>query len=135
MVQAQDRCHYPDWKFTATDAVCDSSFHGRLFVGERRSVRPGQREVEALLKACEVSLYRGDVCIEVGRGQNVLGSPLLAVTSLVEAIQREGSRYPILPGELITTGTLTKAYPIKAGERWRTEFGRGEFPALMVDFV
>ena len=129
------QCHYPDWKFTSTDAVCDSSFHGKLFVGQKRLVQSNDAELNALLKNCRVSLYRGEELVEVAHGRNVLGSPLLAITSLLEAIEREGSRYPISPGEIITTGTITKAYSVSVGERWRTEFDQDAFPGLTVNFV
>jgi 2-keto-4-pentenoate hydratase len=129
------QCHYPDWKFTSTDAVCDSSFHGKLLVGGKRFIPRDHPEVSAMLKTCEVSLYRGEELVEVGHGRNVLGSPLLAVSSLIEAIHREGSVYPVLAGEVITTGTITKAYSVNSGERWRTEFDQNEFPGLTIDFV
>lgn len=129
------QCHYPDWKFTSTDAVCDSSFHGKLFVGRKRLVPRDHLEVSAMLKACEVTLYRGEERVEVGHGRNALGSPLLAVTSLIEAIHREGSVYPILPGEIITTGTITKAYSVNPREQWRTEFSQNEFTGLTINFV
>jgi len=57
------------------------------------------------------------------------------VSSLLDAIGRDGTAYPIQPGEVITTGTITKAYSVTPGERWRTEFGRNEFEALTIDFV
>jgi 2-keto-4-pentenoate hydratase len=129
------QCHYPDWKFTSTDAICDSSFHGKLLVGKKRSVSRDRSAVSAMLKTCEVALYRGDELVESGQGRNVLGSPLLAVTSLIEALHQEGAVYPILAGEVITTGTMTKAYPVNAGERWRTAFEQDEFPGLTIDFV
>ena len=129
------QCHYPDWKFTATDAVCDSSFHGRLFVGQKRFVQPDHAAIGALLRDCTVSLYRNGEIVEVGHGRNVLGSPLLAITSLIESIQRYGSRYPIVPGEIMTTGTMTRAYSVSVGERWRTEFEPDQFPGLTIDFV
>jgi len=129
------QCHYSDWKFTSTDAVCDSSFHGKLYVGKQQLIRPDCSKVGELLKAFKVSLYRGAELVEAGHGRNVLGSPLLAVTSLVAAIRREGSVYPIQPGEIITTGTITKAYSVNAGEQWRTEFDHDELFGLTVDFV
>ena len=129
------QCHYADWKFTSTDAVCDSSLHGKLFLGQKQFVQPDHAQVGALLRECKVGLYRGEELVEVGYGRNVLGSPLLAIKSLMEAIQREGSRYPIVPGEIITTGTLTKAYSVNAGERWRTAFDRDDFPGLTIYFV
>jgi hypothetical protein len=88
---------------------------------------------EAFLKECEVSLQRNSELVEVGFGRNVLGSPLSAVASLVEAIEREGDVYPLAPGEIITTGTMTKAYPVDVGERWGTRFERNEFPALTIE--
>ena len=57
------------------------------------------------------------------------------MSSLLDAIGRDGTAYPIQPGEVITTGTITKAYSVTPGERWRTEFGRNEFEALTIDFV
>lgn len=129
------QCHYHDWKFTSTDAVCDASFHGKLLVGRKRYILPDDANVGTLLKACEVSLYRGDELVEVGYGRNVLGSPLHAVASLIEAIYREGSVYPILPGEVITTGTITKAYSVNPHEKWRTEFRQNDFPGLAINFV
>ncbi len=129
------QCHYPEWKFTSTDAVCDSSFHGKLFVGAKRAVSPDHTAVGAMLKACEICLYKGGELVEVGHGRNVLGSPLSALTHLIEAIQRDGSVYPILPGEVITTGTITKAYSVQAGERWRTEIASDDFAGLTIDFV
>jgi 2-oxo-3-hexenedioate decarboxylase len=129
------QCHYPNWQFNSTDAICDSSFHGKLFVGEKKFILPNDSDVSTLLKTCEVSLYKGDELIEVGHGTNVLGSPLHAVVSLLQAIQREGSVYPILPGEIITTGTITKAYSVNRHEKWRTEFAKNDFSGLEVSFV
>jgi 2-keto-4-pentenoate hydratase len=129
------QCHYPDWKFDSADAVCDSSFHGRLYVGPRRSPRSVPGDVEALLREHALRLYKGDALVEVGHGRNVLGSPLLALSSLLQALHRHGTPYPVLPGEIVTTGTLTKAWPVAPGERWRTEFGQQEFGGLTIDFV
>jgi 2-keto-4-pentenoate hydratase len=129
------QCHYPDWAFTSTDAIADASFHGRLYVGDKQAVRGHRQDCKALLKTCEVALFRGPACIEVGHGHNVMGSPLLAVVSLIQALHREGSPYPIQPGEIITTGTLTKAHSVTAQEQWRTAFQQDSFAALTVDFV
>lgn len=129
------QCHYPDWKFNSTDAICDSSFHGKLLVGNKKYVSPDDANLSALLETCEVSLYRGEELVEVGHGRNVLGSPLRAIVSLIEAIHSEGSVYPILPGEIITTGTITKAYSVNPLEKWRTEFTQNDFVGLAIDFV
>ncbi len=128
------QCHYPDWKFSAPDAVCDASFHGRLLLGERRLLDGSRSGIEEMLKTCEVSLFRDGELIETAPGRHALGSPLLAVAALVDAIALDAPGYPLQPGELITTGTLTKAYPVKPGERWQTHFGNNEFPGLNIEF-
>ena len=129
------QCHYPDWKFTSNDAVCDSSFHARLLIGPKQWVRHDRAAVGSMLKDFAVGLYRNDDLIELGHGKNVLGSPVLAILGLVEAIQHDGAQYPILSGEIITTGSLTKAYPVNVGERWRTEFKQNQFAGLTITFV
>jgi len=59
----------------------------------------------------------GDVC-EQGRGSNALGSPLNAVGHLISVIAKQPHASPIQSGEMITTGTLTAALPIRPGQTW-----------------
>jgi 2-keto-4-pentenoate hydratase len=40
----------------------------------------------------------------------------------------------IAPGDIVTTGTWTDAWPVQAGEVWRAEFDQA-LPALEVSFV
>ena len=49
----------------------------------------------------------------------MLGSPLLALAFLVEVLDKQGDR--LEPGEIVTTGTLTDAHPVAAGETWSTD--------------
>lgn len=129
------QCHYPEWKFGSVQAVCDSSFHGKLIVGVKNQAQQNAAADIALLKNCEVSLLCDDKLVEVGWGRNVLDSPLLALQSLQEAIAREGDRYPLMPGEIITTGTMTKAYTVQAGEVWKTAFTGESMAGLVATFV
>ena len=129
------QCHYPDWKFTSNDAVCDSSFHGRLLIGPKQFVQHERAATGSMLKDFAISLYRNEELVERGHGKNVLGSPVLAILGLIKAIQHDGAQFPILPGEIITTGSLTKAYPVNVGERWRTEFELKQFTGLTINFV
>lgn len=55
-----------------------------------------------------------------GRGSNVLEGPLSAVRHLVQLLARDPDNPPLAPGEIISTGTLTRALPVKAGEIWAT---------------
>ena len=82
----------------------------------------------SLLKDFTVGLYRNEELVKLGYGKNALGSPVVAILGLIKAIQHDGAQFPILPGEIITAGSLTKAYPANVGERWRTEFKQKNLP-------
>ena len=51
---------------------------------------------------------------EVGRGSNVLGSPLAAIAHLLAVMAKQRQTMPLQANELVTTGTLTLALPIHA---------------------
>ena len=80
------------------------------------------------LAAVEVELHRDGQLVEVGRGANALGSPLAALAHLVEVLAQQPSLPALRAGEIVTTGTLTAAYPVRAGEAWTL---RPRHPALM----
>ena len=65
--------------------------------------------------------------MEVGRGANALGSPLAALAHLVDLLAQQPSLPKLRAGEIVTTGTLTAAYPVRAGEAWTM---RPRHPAL-----
>jgi 2-keto-4-pentenoate hydratase len=55
-----------------------------------------------------------------GGGSLVLDSPLLALRHLVELLAEDLHNPPLQVGEIISTGTLTLAMPVRAGETWTT---------------
>jgi 2-keto-4-pentenoate hydratase len=55
-----------------------------------------------------------------GGGSLVLDSPLRALRHLVELLAADPHNPPLRAGEVISTGTLTLAMPVKPGERWTT---------------
>jgi len=69
----------------------------------------------------EVALKQKETVVERGVGENVLGSPLLALAHLVEVLAKQPQSPPLAAGEVITTGTLTDAHPVVPGETWSTE--------------
>lgn len=127
--------HYPDWKFTAADAVADSALHGLLLVGKPLPVAGLGHDPLAVLANFSVALSCNGELRENGTGANVLGSPLSAVAHLIAAIETQAVRRPLQAGELITTGTLTAAFPLHAGETWRTEIQGIALPGLAVTFT
>jgi len=122
---------YPGWRFTAPDAVAGMAMHGALSVGERMAPTPERLDA---LATCKVILT-GPEGAHQGSGSDVLGGPLLALQYLIRQIDRMPDAGPIQPGEVVTTGTLTDARPIAAGEMWRTEFDTPLLQGLTVSFA
>ena len=115
--------HYPGWQFKAADTIADGGLHGRLFVGERTSLAGLGSNALTQLASCSVDLFCNGALRETGKGANALGSPLAATAHLIAVLAKQEIRRPIQAGEIITTGTLTAAFPVSAGETWNMEFG------------
>jgi 2-keto-4-pentenoate hydratase len=127
--------HFPGWKFRAADTVADNGLHGALLLGRPQDVsRLGPDLLESLRSLSVVLSCNGSVR-EVGRGANVLGSPLAALAHLVSVLASHPDSEPLRPGEIVTTGTLTAAYPVGAGEVWETEMRGIALPGLKVTFT
>jgi 2-oxo-3-hexenedioate decarboxylase len=112
---------YPDWKFTAADVVAANGVHGRLLVGKRHPVAPRKVEWLRELAAFEVTLHCDGSVSQQGGGALVLGSPLNALNHLVGLLADDPNNPPLRSGEIISTGTLTLAMPVKAGQTWTTK--------------
>lgn len=121
---------YPNWQFTAPDSVAAMAMHGALWIGERQAPTP---ERLAALSTCGITLTGPDEAL-TGSGADVLGGPLLALQYLVGQIERMPGATPIQPGEIVTTGTLTDARPVKAEEDWSTVFDTPMLHGLNVTF-
>jgi 2-oxo-3-hexenedioate decarboxylase len=106
---------YPDWRFHPMDFVASFGLHAALVVGEPRPVQAG--DVEALA-SFKLRLSRNGELVEEGAGKNALKSPALCLAELAAAIAARPDAEPLRPGELVSTGTLTAAQSINAGERW-----------------
>jgi 2-keto-4-pentenoate hydratase len=128
------QCHHPDWKVTIADCTADNGLHGRLVVGAAVPVK----EVAGLaekLPLVEARLFKGDRMVDKGVGANVLGSPLLALAHLVELLKKQSEAPPLSAGEIITTGVLTDAHPVAAGETWRTQLTGLPLSGLKISFA
>ena len=79
-------------------------------------------------------LSRGDQLIVAARGSNVLGSPLAAIAHLKSVLSRQPQAEPLQAGELVTTGTVTTARTVQAGETWWSELQGIVLPALVAEF-
>jgi len=129
---------YPGWKFQGADTVAAFGLHGVLIVGTPCQAGAGaglSRDWVDKLRSFKIALFCDGQLRDSGAGDYVLGSPLLALKHLVEVLAHQPEHHMLAPGEVITTGTLTAALPIKAGETWHTAFTGLDLPALTVRFV
>jgi 2-oxo-3-hexenedioate decarboxylase len=125
------QCHHPQWKVKLAECAADNGLHGRLIVGTAQAIGPDLAEA---LPRVEVLLWRGDQLVDRGIGANVLGSPLAALGHLVEVLARQAQAPPLSAGEIVTTGVLTDAHPVAAGETWRTQLKGLPLPGLTLAF-
>ena len=114
------QCHHPEWKMTLADCTADNALHGRLIVGTPVEVQRISG-LAAALPFLKVTLRKGGETVDQGTGANVLDSPLLSLAFLVEILAGQKDAPPLSAGEIISTGTLTDAHPVKAGETWSTD--------------
>ncbi len=126
--------HYPDWKFTAPDTVANNALHGAFFLGEKVSAASGRAAWVDALADFEITLYKNGAEIDKGHARNVLDGPLFAIKHLLELLKDDPHNAPVAAGEIITTGTVTKAWPVAPGEIWRTEVSGLKLPGIEIGF-
>ena len=114
------QCHHPEWKITLADCIADNALHGRLIVGTPVEIHRISG-LAAALPFLKVSLFKNQEKIDQGVGANVLDSPLLSLAFLVEILAAQKDAPPLSTGEIVSTGTLTDAHPVHAGETWSTD--------------
>lgn len=132
IVQSQ----FPGWKFTSADCTAAFGLHRALVVGPRVQVNDGNRDaLAARLAAFEVTLRRGGAVIDRGIGANVLDSPALALVHLARVLRDQPQMPQLAAGEFVTTGTITDAWPVTAGETWSSDYGELGISGLSLGFT
>lgn len=111
---------FPAWKFAPADTVAANGLHGALVVGRRHVFAPRAAEFMRALPAFAVELYRNGELADSGLGANVLDGPLAALRHVVGLLADDPVNPPLKAGEIVSTGTLTRALPIAPGEVWHT---------------
>jgi 2-oxo-3-hexenedioate decarboxylase len=127
---------FPGWVFRHEDCVAAFGLHGGLLIGPRMTLPSGDRTIwREQLSGFSLHLSRAGQEVDVGHAGNVLGGPVSALRHLVEVISADAEAAPLAAGDIITTGTVTRAFPIQPGERWTTRLAGLELPGMDVTFT
>jgi 2-oxo-3-hexenedioate decarboxylase len=126
--------HFPGWRFQAPDTVADCALHGTLLVGPPQPLLRLGTDAIGALESFTLTLSCDGRTIETAKGSNVLGNPLSAITHLLSVLAKQPDHVPLHAGEIVTTGTVTTAQSVRAGETWRSEVHGIALPGLTVAF-
>lgn len=124
---------FADWKFRAPDAVANNGLHGALLLGPPQHVAALGDDLVLGLERFSLLLYCDGQLRDSGTGANVLGNPIKAIRHLTNVLADQGMT--LRAGEMVTTGTITSAPRINAGETWSTEISGIGLPGLRVRFT
>jgi 2-oxo-3-hexenedioate decarboxylase len=130
------QCHFPDWKFTAPDCTAAFGLHGALIVGTPITLTDRNRgALGASLPTFTLTVRKGRKVVDRGVGANVLGGPASALAHLARLLATQPQFEPLAAGEVVTTGTITDAWPIVAGETWASDYGALGIGGVTVEFT
>ena len=115
---------FAGWKFRLADCTAAFGLHGRLVVGPPAPVGPDERDaLFAVLSTFKATLRRDGTVVDTGVGANVLDGPAHALMHLRDVLASQPAFPPLAAGEVVTTGTLTDAWPVAPGEVWTSDYG------------
>ncbi len=126
---------FPDWKFKAADTVAAFGLHGRLFLGSWADVTADNTALWLEdLTNFEVDLECNSQIVDTGHAENVLDGPLQAMRHLCEVLEADPNNPQLRPGEIITTGTLTRAFVVEPGQTWQTKIRGAALDGIAIHF-
>ena len=104
-----------DWQIRFEDTVADNGSSARAVIGGKPT-----RIEEIDLSKIGMAVYKNGEYFDSAAGAAVMGNPVRAVAWLANAL----SKYDISlhAGEIVLSGALSKAVPVKAGETFTVEF-------------
>ena len=104
------------WKIKIEDTVADNASSGLFVLGSER-VDP--RKVDFV--TCGMVVEKNGEIISTGAGGAALGSPLICVAWLANALGKYGT--PLRAGEIILSGSLVPLEPVKPGDQMHVKVG------------
>lgn len=111
---------FPDWKFLAADTVAVNALHGASLIGPRHKIGTRGGEWRNMLSDFTIELCCDGRVVDNGHAANVLDGPLSALRHFVGLLAGDPVNHALAAGEIVTTGTLTRAMPVQPGEIWST---------------
>lgn len=127
---------FPGWRFQAPDTVAAFGLHGAYLLGPRHSIAAAERPaLRSALRRFAIALSCDGRPVDRGEAANVLDGPLLTLRHLVGVLAADPAGPALAAGEIVTTGTVTRAFPVKSGEVWRTEVEGLPLPGIAIAFV
>jgi 2-oxo-3-hexenedioate decarboxylase len=126
---------FPGWRFKPADTIAAFGLHGALLLGPPEAVAPADAAAwHDRLAGFGIALLRDGVEADRGTAANVLGGgPLSALRHLVQILADDPESPPLRAGEIVATGTLTRALPVAPGERWSTALEGVPLPGMSLD--
>ena len=111
---------FPGWKFSPPDTVAADALHAALLIGPRHAVHGREDEWLRALSSFEIDLYCDGKLMDRGHATNVMEGPLSTLRHTMDLLAKDSHNPPLSAGEIVSTGTLTRALPCTSGETWTT---------------
>lgn len=126
-------CPYPSWDIQPVDFLAAYGLHRALIVGDPKPVSaiPGLIELLPKFKVTLKNVAGEEE--ESGGGKNSLRSPAACLAELATASHARCQ--PLEAGELVSTGTLSKAPDLAAGQDWTVTLDGLDLPALRLKII
>jgi 2-oxopent-4-enoate hydratase len=105
-----------NWEIKIQDTIADNASYGALVLGSR-GISP--RELD--LRTIGLVLEQNGEVIDTAAGAAVLGHPAAAVAWLCNKLAEFGEG--LKAGDIVLSGSLTKAYEAKSGDQFTAHFG------------
>jgi 2-oxo-3-hexenedioate decarboxylase len=125
---------FPDWKFLAADTVAVNALHGALLIGPRHKIATRGAEWRNMLSDFTIALCCDGRVVDKGHAANVLDGPLSALRHFVGLLAGDPVNHALASGEIVTTGTLTRAMPVRPDETWSTTLSGIALDAIKLRF-
>ncbi|MDR2574507.1 MAG: 2-oxopent-4-enoate hydratase [Desulfovibrio sp.] len=105
-----------DWKIKIQDTIADNGSSGGFVTGSQ--LMP----VDAVnLKYVGLVLEKNGLVLDTAAGAAIMGHPAQSVAWLANALGLMG--VPLKKGEIVLSGSFTKAYPVAVGDVFNATFG------------